>query len=436
MIFLNSIFRETCNIPAFPKLEKDITTDVLIIGGGLCGVLCAYMLKRRGVECVLLEGDKLCAKTTGYTTAKITSQHALIYSKLTKLYGKEFARKYYEANTEAISEYRRLCSDVDCDWQDAASYVYTTDNVGHLTNELRAARDIGIDCRFVRNTELPFSIGGALCFDNMANFNPLKLVAKLAPLLDIYEDSSVRELVGTVALTDRYSVSAKRIVIATHFPIINKHGFYYLKMHQNRSYVTVLSGAERLRGMYIDEAQGGFSLRSYGEYLLLGGGAHRTGCCGDGWNKLIQFKDKYYPDAKEVMRYATQDCMTLDSVPYIGKYSVFSKNLYVATGFNKWGMTSSMVAARLLSDMLIGRENKYTKVFSPSRNIMHKTLAENTAEALRGLLSFRRRRCPHLGCALKWNKYEHTWDCPCHGSRFDREGNILDGPANRGIREQ
>ena len=181
--------------------------------------------------------------------------------------------------------------------------------------------------------------------------------------------------------------------------------------------------------MYLDEAEKGMSFRNYGNRLLLGGGSHRTGKRGGNWEELSDFAAQYYPNAKEVGRWATQDCMSLDGIPYIGQYSRRTPHLYVATGFNKWGMTSSMVAADLLTDRITGKCNPYASVFSPSRSMLHPQLLANTAEALLGWLTPTVPRCPHLGCALKYNSQEHTWDCSCHGSRFTENGRLIDNPA-------
>ena len=181
--------------------------------------------------------------------------------------------------------------------------------------------------------------------------------------------------------------------------------------------------------MYVDEDRKGLSFRDVGEYLLLGGGAHRTGKQGGNWAELAAFARRRYPDFRTVRRFAAQDCMTLDGMPYIGQYSPRTPQLYVATGFNKWGMTSSMVAARLLCDLLTDRPSPYTALFSPARSVLRPQLAINIAESTKNLLTPTAPRCPHLGCALKWNSREHSWDCPCHGSRFDEDGHLLDGPA-------
>ena len=235
-------------------------------------------------------------------------------------------------------------------------------------------------------------------------------------------------------MTDHGTVRAENIIIATHFPLLNKHGSYFLKLYQERSYVLALEGAPRLNGMYIDQKTGGLSFRSYDNMLLLGGGSHRTGKQSRGWKPLTEAAANYYPQAKEVCRWATQDCMTLDDMPYIGQYSAHTPGLYAATGYGKWGMTSAMTAATVLTDLIVKGEDPYAGLFSPSRSILHSQLAINGLEAVKNLLMPTAPRCPHLGCALKWNKQERSWDCPCHGSRFASNGALLNNPATDGLR--
>ena len=187
-------------------------------------------------------------------------------------------------------------------------------------------------------------------------------------------------------------------------------------------------------GMYLDCADNGLSVRGAGSYLLLGGGGHRTGKEGLGWKLPEQIARKYYPDGSVVARWATQDCMTLDGMPYIGRYSKNTPDLFVATGFHKWGMSTSMAAAMLLSDLVQEKENPFEQVFSPSRTMLRPQLLCNAGEAIVNLLTPTAPRCPHMGCALKWNQQERTWDCPCHGSRFGADGTLLDNPATGDLR--
>ncbi len=426
---MNSVWSESVRGTNFEPLKKNKKVDVLIIGGGMAGLLCAYMLKTQGVDCVLVEANQICSGITKNTTAKITVQHGLIYDKLISRFGERKARLYYEAQSKALEEYTKLCQKIDCDYETRDSFVYSIDDKIKLRKEISALKKIGVDSLFCENTELPFSLAGAVCIKNQAQFNPLRFAFEIAKGVPVYENTKVLELMPYKAITQYGEISCKKIIVATHFPILNKHGMYFLKLYQHRSYVIALKGAQNVTGMYVDEKDTGLSFRSYGDLLLLGGGAHRTGKNGGNWHELEEFAHKYYPSAKIVNKWATQDCMSLDGVPYIGKYSRNTEGIYVATGFNKWGMTSSMVAAMLLTDLVQEKRNKYEALFFPSRSMLRPQLAVNAFESAVGLLTPTVPRCPHLGCALKYNSAEHSWDCPCHGSRFTERGELIDNPA-------
>ena len=426
---MESIWPETAALPTFDSLKQDLKTDVLIIGGGLAGILCAYMLDKAGVDYTLVEADRICNGVTRNTTAKITSQHGLIFHKLIREFGVEKARMYLEANEKALKEYRQICRDISCDLEEKDAYVYSIDRVDKLEKELAALEKIGHPAEFVRNLPLPFLMAGAIQFKNQAQFNPLKFVQGIAQKLNIYENTTVCAFNGKHVVTERANITASKIIVATHFPFINKHGSYFLKLYQHRSYVLGLEQGPMVDGMYIDENKHGLSFRNYQDLLLIGGGSHRTGKQGGNWTELEAFAQAHYPGGRIKYRWATQDCMTLDGVPYIGQYSKSTPDLYVATGFNKWGITSSMVAATLLCDLVQGRDNPYAPVFSPSRTMLRPQLLYNGIEAAANLLTISKRRCPHMGCALKWNPQERTWDCPCHGSRFTEHGKLLDNPA-------
>ena len=430
---MESLWKHTSERSEFESLNHDVKTDVLIIGGGITGVLCAYMLHKSGVPYVLVEAESVCGGITGNTTAKITSQHGLIYQKLINRFGIERTRQYLEANEAALQKYRELCRSIDCDFEEKDAYVYSVDDRRKIERELAALEKIGYHAELSAIPAIPFPVAGAVRFPNQAQFHPLKFISAISRGLQIYEYTTVRELEGATALTDRGKIRADKIIVATHFPFLNKHGNYFIKLYQHRSYVIALNNAPDIDGRYVDEAQKGMSFRNYGGLLLVGGGDHRTGKRGGSWIELRDFAKKHYPDSTERYHWAAQDCMTLDGVPYIGAYSASTNGLYVAAGFNKWGMTSAMAAALILCDLVQGRRNQYEVVFSPSRTILRPQLAVNMFEAVTGLLTPSPRRCPHMGCALKWNPYEHTWDCPCHGSRFTENGGLIDNPATGGL---
>ncbi|MDD3193849.1 MAG: FAD-dependent oxidoreductase [Oscillospiraceae bacterium] len=432
---MNTLWEQTAERTAFPRLNTDIKTDVLIIGGGMAGILCAYLLHQAGADYTLAEAQTICSGVTRNTTAKITSQHGLIYDKLIRRFGTERAGQYLHANEAALQKYRELCQRVPCDFEIQDAYVYSLHSREKLEQEMAALQKLDFPAAFTEQLPLPFPVVGAVKFKKQAQFNPLKFILGITPGLHIYEHTMVRELAGLTAVTDGGRITAKKIIVATHFPFLNKHGGYFLKLYQHRSYVIAFENAPSWESMYVDEAQNGLSFRHFKKLLLIGGGGHRTGKHGSGWQELRDFATQCYPGAVETYRWATQDCMSLDGVPYIGPYSAKTEDLYVATGFNKWGMSSSMAAAMILCDLMQGTKPSFAEVFSPSRSIWRPQLAVNAFESAVSLLTPTARRCPHLGCALKWNKVEHTWDCPCHGSRFTKDGRLIDNPATGGLKK-
>ncbi len=426
---MKSLWQSNINTPSFPTLEKDIKTDVLIIGGGIAGILTAYFLHQKGIDYALVEKNRICSGNTQNTTAKITVQHGYIYSKILKGEGLESAQMYLAANQAAFDEYARICKNIECDYEIKDNCVFSFDKK-KTEDELAALQKIGFHAEFAKELPLPIKPNGAVVFKNQAQFHPIKFLSAVADGLNIYENTFVRELIGTKAVTNRGNINAQRIIITTHFPFINKHGSYFLKLYQHRSYVIGLENAQDVSGMYVDENDAGLSFRNHGSLLLLGGGGHKTGKDGGNWNELRAFAKNNYPDSAEKYFWSSQDCMSLDSMPYIGKYSKNTPNLYAASGFNKWGMTGAMLSAMILSDLVTDKKNEFEKLFSPSRSIIKPQLLVNGFEAVKNLFTPATKRCPHLGCALKWNKAEHSWDCPCHGSRFSQNGKVLDNPAN------
>lgn len=427
------------------KEYADTKYDVIVIGAGMAGILTAYYLQEAGKKVLVLEASKMTSGQTERTTAKITSQHGLKYSHLLNAVGLEKAKLYAQANEEAIREYERLIREkgIDCQFQRNTAFLYATQDERPLKEEVRVATLLGVDAYYTEETELPFEVLGAAGFRGQAQFQPLAFLKALCEELTVLENIKVKKIKGHEVITEDIVFVAEKIVVATHYPLINVPGFYFLRQHQERSYCLALSGCMKVDGMYLGIDGEELSFRQAGEYLLLGGYSHRTGhqkrCYAQA--KLEEYARKYFPEAKIEAFWAAQDCMPHDGIPFIGRYSLFTPNIYVATGFQKWGMTSSMVAAMLLRDAICGIQNPYSKVFTPQRLHVQAgkqdfliDVKESVKGLARGLFIKNAPRCIHLGCGLHWNDEEESWDCSCHGSRFDKKGEILDNPAKKGIR--
>lgn len=388
---MESIWTNNTEKKDFEVLSGNQKTDTVVIGGGMAGVLTAYYLQQVGVPVIVLEANRVGSGQTRKTTAKITSQHNLIYEKLLRVFGKEKAIHYARANEKAIDAYEQLIEKekIDCGFVRCSSFLFSRTGEELLRAEEKAAEQLHLPVRYTQKTELPFSVAGALEFQNQAKFHPLHFLYHLADQLTVYEKTKVLRVDGN-----------------------------------------------------------GLSFRSQGDILLFGGGSHRTGKNKKG-GKYEMFREKaeeFWPGCRETACWSAQDAMTLDGVPYIGKFSGKKENWYVATGFGKWGMTSSMVSARLLTAEIIGHPFPEADIFSPQRKITGeaiKGLANHSIQMVMGmgkrLIPFPKRKnskgekvipvCPHMGCRLIWNPEEQTYECPCHGSRFDKEGHLLDDPA-------
>lgn len=476
---MESIWSKTTEIEERESLQQDLKVQTAVIGGGMAGILTAFYLKKKGIEAVVLEADRIGSGQTRNTTAKITSQHNLIYSRLLKELGKEKAEEYARANQEAIEEYEKVIRErqIDCGFLRCPAYLYSLEDGDILKQEGEAARQLGISAEFTTGTALPFPVRGALRFDDQAQFHPLRFIKNIAEEVTVYERTKVEKVEGDKIYTRGGTVQAKHIVFACHYPFINMPGYYFARMHQERSYVLALEQAADLDGTYLSVDQEGLSLRNYQGLTLLGGGGHRTGenSKGGKYEMLREKARELWPRSRETARWSAQDCMTTDGIPFIGRFSESTPDWYVATGFGKWGMTTSMVSARILSEMIAGNEEGKWEVFSPQRSVSAqaaKCLLKEGAQAVKGLgrRVFSQARgeaeklstghggvveidgekagvyrdeegeiyvvsiqCPHLGCQLEWNPDEKSWDCPCHGSRFDYRGNLLNDPAQEDL---
>lgn len=472
-------------------LEKEKETEICVIGGGLFGLTTAYYLTQQGKKVIVLEKGEIGEKVSGNTTGKITSQHGLFYEHLINDYGKEYAKKYLEANEEAIENIKEIIKEeqIECEFCKQNAYAYATqeDEVIEIQKEVEAVKELGKEAEFVTQTELPFKIKGAIKFKEQAQFHARKYMIGLCKAIlkqnEIYAYTTVTDVVKEEdkynIYTDRGNVKAKYVVIATHYPIINMPGFYFTKMYQSTSYLIAIETDKKLpQGMYISAKEPIYSFRTatYNgkQILLIGGSEHKTGKAiedNSNYKELEKKAKELYPDCKILFKWNTRDCISLDKIPYIGEYSNIMKNMYVGTGFKKWGMTLSNIAGKIVSDKIMGKENKYETIFNSTRikpiknrwevkNMVEETVKsivlnkfkiepedlkqiENDNGAIieingenvgiykdtQGKIYAVKPNCTHLGCLLTWNNLDKTWDCPCHGSRFDYRGRNIYEPA-------
>lgn len=476
---------------SYPALEEDIKVDVAIVGGGMTGITSAYLLKKEGLRVAVIDADRIVQGTTGHTTAKITSQHELIYNKIKNYMGEEKARQYAKANETAISTISDLIKKegINCDFHWEPAYIYTLMDsyVQQIADETNAAASLGIKASFLESVPLPFQVKGAVRFDGQARFHPRKYLLALAKKIEgdgsyIFEHTRIVDINEgnpcTVVTKQGKKVIAGNVIIASHFPCFDGMGFYFARMYPERSYAMAVKVKEEfLGGMYINAEEPGRSLRSQesdaGKIVIFSGEHHKTAHGTDmykHYENLLEFAKQHYDVQELLYRWSTQDYTTLDKVPYVGRLTSKTPNIYVATGFRKWGMTNSTAAAMIIKDLIVKGENPWTEVYDPARFVPNPSItsfisinADVAANLIAGKLRpvsndidiekgeakaveiegqkmgvYRDEKgqlhtvdttCTHMGCELKWNDAEKSWDCPCHGSRFTYEGEIVEGPA-------
>lgn len=474
-----------------PRLQGAVAAEVAVLGGGIAGVTTALLLAEAGVDVVLLEAGRLGRGVTGHTTAKVTSQHGMVYSRLRSRFGPEAARLYGQANEAGLAWIaERVERDgIACDFRRQAAYLYASDgfDLAKLEAEAEAAIEAGLPASLVGEAPLPYPVEAAVRFDDQAEFHVGRYLPALAGRFEaaggrIFEES--RALAVGAGPPCRVStaaggVSADRVVVATHYPFLDR-SLAFARVHPHRSYVVVCDvEGPPPPGMHISAGSPTRSIRAVPldgrELLLVGGEGHRTGEGGDTgerYHRLEEFGRRHWKVRSVEYRWSTQDNATIDGLPYVGRLTPRSDRVFMATGFAKWGMTGGTAAGLLLRDLLLGRDNPWAAVFDPNRRpplaAGPKLLKENArvgfhflGDRLRkrgsrrltelapgegdvvrhegqkvaghrrddGTLVAVSTRCTHLGCQLNWNAAERSWDCPCHGSRFSPEGEVLQGPA-------
>lgn len=486
---------------AAPPPSGDVTVDVAVVGGGIAGLSTAWELVQRGREVAVLEADRLAAGVTGHTTAKLTALHTLTYDHLRRTRGPEGARLYAESQNAAIRHAAEIVDElgIDCDWEEAAAYTYAEHPrlVGELRAEAEAAREAGLAAGFVTETELPFRVAGAVRVTDQAQFHPRKYLLALADDLRrrggaVYERTRVvglSEGEPCVLATDAgVSVRAAEVVIATHYPVFDR-ALLFTRLSPRRELVVAgtIDQDRAPRGMYITPEQDTRSVRSAphhgGKRLLIVTGEHfapGTADVEERFARLSAWADGHFPGFEVSHRWATQDNDATDSVPLVGPFRPGSRHAYVATGFGGWGLSGGIMAGRLLSDLIDGREVPWAGLYDPRRLISvvregasflkhqahvarhfvgdrlpgisdpaAKDIPRGGGAVVRvgarqlavhrdenGQLQTVSARCTHLGCLVAFNRAEQAWECPCHGSRFAPDGRILQGPAVRPLEQR
>jgi glycine/D-amino acid oxidase-like deaminating enzyme/nitrite reductase/ring-hydroxylating ferredoxin subunit len=487
-----SLWVDTAPGTDYPVLTPGLHVDVAVLGGGIAGLTTALLLKRDGAKVAVIEAGRVGAGVTAYTTAKVTSLHGIQYQDVESSFGADGARAYAEANEAGLDRIARFVEElgIDCDWRRKPAYTYAEDesDLAKVQHEVAAAVRAGLKATFTSDTDLPWPVAGAVRVDDQAEFHPRRYMLKLAEAVPgggshVFERTRAIAVAGGEPVrisTTRGELTADQVVVATHFPFLDRGG-YFARMHPERSYglgLYLKSGAAP-QGMYLSTESPSHTVRSHptanGEMVIAGGESHKTGQGGDTAERVARLERwaRRRFDVKSIeYRWSTQDNMPVDGVPYIGRLAPFQKRIWVATGFMKWGLTNGTAAGMILTDLIGGRDNPWADLFDSTRfkplasarelvkenaNVgvhfvgdhLGRPDVRSTAELGPGEAGIVRRGagkvaayreqdgtlhavsavCTHLGCQVKWNEAERSWDCPCHGSRFHYTGRVLQGPA-------
>ncbi|MFA9556373.1 FAD-dependent oxidoreductase [Evansella sp. AB-rgal1] len=489
--------------PAFDKLMENREFDVVIVGGGITGITTGYLLSQEGVKVAILEASRIMNGTTGHTTAKITAQHNIIYDELIEHFGEDFAKQYYESNMNALGFIRSTIEkyNLDCEFEekDAVLYGASSQSVRKLEKEYKAYQKLGIPSEMIDSLPFPGQIEKGLVMKGQAQFHPLQYVGKLVNEFianggEIFEDTTAVSVMTesqtgmdslNVETNDGHYISCHKVMACSHYPFYEGEGYYFMRMHPERSYIVAGKGnVEHLDGMYLSVDSPSRSVRTVkinGEtHLLLAGEGHKTGQGKpemEHYEALQAFGEEIFQVTDFPYRWSAQDFYTQDNVPYIGPASANETNIFVATGYRKWGMSTSTVAANVLRDYVFEKNTPEMEIYSTERfhadpSLKHffkenwnvtKHFVKGKLERLRktpadveigqgavvhingsragayrdedGILHCVDTTCKHMGCEVEWNNGDNTWDCPCHGSRFSYTGEVIDGPAKEALRK-
>jgi glycine/D-amino acid oxidase-like deaminating enzyme/nitrite reductase/ring-hydroxylating ferredoxin subunit len=484
-----SYWNATAPAPDFPELVGDIKVEVAIVGGGIVGITTARMLKDRGVTVAVIEGRKVGRQVTGKSTAKVTSQHSVIYQTLEQKFGEDRARLYADAQQAGVAKIRSLASQygIECDLEEKPAYVYTRDEKKSETieKEVDIARRLGLPAQLVRETGLPFEVRCAMRFDDQAQFHPTKYVAGLAQTIPgdgsyVYEHSRAMDWEPTRVVTRRGTVRARHVVMATHLPL-GQIGGYYTEAHPYAEPVLAAKIKSALPGMYISMEDPSHSIRTHtgkdGQvYAISGGASFKPGHIEQERESSAEMErwltENFGVGAIEY-RWINEDYSPIDNAPFVGWSSSKGDRYLVATGFKAWGISNGTAAAMMLADLATEKTNPWLELFDASRvkpvaggatfvqeNLgvakdlvggylaskaksfdelkpgdaaILKINGENVAgfKDEHGKVHAVSAVCSHMGCLVGWNETDRTWDCPCHGSRFELDGEVIHGPATK-----
>jgi glycine/D-amino acid oxidase-like deaminating enzyme/nitrite reductase/ring-hydroxylating ferredoxin subunit len=478
---------------SYGAAPDELDVDVAVLGGGIAGLSTAAALKAAGRTVAVVEAGRIVEGVTGNTTAKVTAGHGRIYAYLVEHFGTEKARLYADSQTAALEQIARTVADekVDCDFVRTQSYIYSEDagELPDLEAEVEAASGLGLPVSLVKDVPLPYPVAGAIRYDGQARFHPRRYLLHLAQGIE-GDGSSVLEYTRAldvdegdpcVVTTTRGVIRARDVVVATHIPFLDR-GFYFAREFPVRDYVVAarIDSGRAPDGMFLSTESPTHSVRvtedGDGLLLIVGGEGHTTGRADDTaerYERLEAWARERFGVTEFTHRWSTQDYTSIDRVPFVGRFHPGGRRLWVTTAFGAWGMTNGTMSGLLLADLITGRDNPWAELYDPSRvdalgQKVKEFVKENAAVAKHlvggyvspgdvgsaddlgpgeaavirtgltktaayrdpaGTLHAVSARCTHLGCIVGWNAAETSWDCPCHGSRFDVDGNVLQGPA-------